>query len=547
MHLMNRIVQCLIGAGLSITAIHAGAQNSRTIRPCPKDSLLKWMNGLDVPGLAIGIIENGKVRSVDVYGDVSLNSYWNVASLTKPVTAVTVLSLVNKGLWSLDEPVSKYWVDPDIKDNPWKDKLTTRLLLSHQSGFSNWRFFDSSKKLTFHFEPGTRLRYSGEGFEYLRRAVEGKFGRSLQQVAAEQLFTPGGLTHTRYGWSDDLDSTLFAGGYNQVGKAYHDPKSHNVNAADWLTTTITDYTRFGAFVVNGAGLSAPQWDEMTSLQSHFDTTQANKANGMGLGWQVIKDLPNGEFALTHAGSDPGIATFTLLFPVSKRGIVIFANADNGGPLRSLILRASGIDLAPALARYMGEFRPYPIVMKGAYTFDLPEGWRAERSLFPPPFAPQVKLQGIEEIRFPPGWGIAGRPDYWSVAYLFWLDKGQQVDETVLKENIKIYYDGLVITGGGPVPHHIPRDKMVDTKVDIQKADPEPDDAATYTGTVYMLDYMQMQPITLNFRAHIKTCSDNRHFPVFLELSPKPFKDPIWQALEQPKKNFSCMTTAPHHR
>lgn len=522
---------------------NARAQNNTTIAVCPKDSVLKWMKGLDVPGVAIGIIEDGKVKSVNVYGNVSADQYWNVASLTKPVTALTVLSLVNKELWSLDEPVARYWVDPDIKDNAWKDKLTTRILLSHQSGFANWRFFDSSKKLSFHFEPGTRMRYSGEGFEYLRRAVEAKFGKTLQQLADEQVFAPLQMTHTRYSWSDQLAASAFVGGYDQVGKIYPVTLNHEVNAADWLVTTITDYTRLGAYVVNGSGLSRSSWDEMTALQSHFDTTQANKANGMGLGWQVIRDLPNGEFALAHSGSDPGIATFVLLFPVSKRGIVLFTNGDNGGALRCFILQASGIDLAPALAKYMGEFRPNPVVMKGAYSFDLPRGWRMERTRFPPPFAPQVKLHGIEEIRFPPGWGSAGRPDYWSVAYLFWLDSGQMINESILKDNIRSYYDGLVITGGGPVPHNIPKDKMVETKVDIQKIKAEPGDQQTYTGTVYMLDYMQMKPITLNYRVHVKSCSDKQHFPVFLELSPQPFNNEIWYDLEKMQKNFSCEENA----
>jgi hypothetical protein len=181
----------------------------------------------------------------------------------------------------------------------------------------------------------------------------------------------------------------------------------------------------------------------------------------------------------------------------------------------------------------------PMSFAGPYTFGVPQGWSVERSAFPPPFAPGVKLKGIEEIRFPPGWGVAGSEEYWSLSYLFWLEAGQKIDAGVLQENIKIYYDGLVLTGGGPAPHVIPKDKMVPTKVFIQKMKAEPDDAETYSGTVDMLDYMAMKPIRLNFMAHVKGCSDKTHFPVFLELSPKPFTDEIWGGLKRMKKGFKC--------
>jgi len=181
----------------------------------------------------------------------------------------------------------------------------------------------------------------------------------------------------------------------------------------------------------------------------------------------------------------------------------------------------------------------PLTFVGPYTFGAPDGWRIERSAFPPPFAPGVRLRGVEEIRFPAGWGVAGSEEYWSLAYLFWLDAGQKIDAAVLQENIKSYYEGLIVTGGGPVRHNIPADKLLPTRVSIQKVKAEPDDGETYSGTVDMLDYMAMKPIRLNFMAHVKTCTDVKHFPVFLELSPKPFEDGIWVDLKRMKRNFKC--------
>jgi hypothetical protein len=182
----------------------------------------------------------------------------------------------------------------------------------------------------------------------------------------------------------------------------------------------------------------------------------------------------------------------------------------------------------------------PMSFAGPYTFGAPERWSIERSGFPPPFAPDVALTGVEEIRFMPGWGSAGAPDYWSLAYMFWLDAGQKVDAGVLKENIRRYYDGLIVNGGGGGPRNIPKDKLIPTKVGIRQVKPEPGDTDTWTGTVEMLDYMAMRPMRLYFTAHIRPCDDKKHFPLFLELSPRPFEDPIWLQLKQPKENFVCL-------
>src|SRR6202161_3484933 len=64
---------------------------------------------------------------------------YNMASLTKPVTAETVLRLASAGKLSLNESMSPFWLDPDIRDDPWSKLLTPRLCLSHQTGFANWR------------------------------------------------------------------------------------------------------------------------------------------------------------------------------------------------------------------------------------------------------------------------------------------------------------------------------------------------------------------------------------------------------------------------
>ncbi len=159
-------------------------------------SMQSWLKENHIPTLGLGVIEGGKLQTIKVFGELwkgvsaPLNARFNVASLTKPVTAMVALRLVSLGKWNLDEPLDAYWTDPDLINDPRQQKLTTRIILSHQTGFPNWRWMNADKKLNFQFDPGTKYQYSGEGFEYLRKALEKKLGKSLDQLATELIFKP---------------------------------------------------------------------------------------------------------------------------------------------------------------------------------------------------------------------------------------------------------------------------------------------------------------------------------------------------------------------
>ncbi|WP_144283577.1 serine hydrolase [Chryseobacterium echinoideorum] len=298
----------------------------------------KWLTENKVPTLGIGIIEDGKLKQIKIFGEITkgitapYNTIFNVASLTKPVTAIVALKLVSAGKWNLDEPLYKFWNDPDIADDPRSKKITTRLILSHQTGFPNWRWMDENKKLSFHFDPGTQYQYSGEGMEYLRRALEKKFNKSLQQLASELIFEPLKMTDTRYVWDKNIDTSRLARGYDKNGNTYEEVKNIHSNAADDLLTTIEDYGNFLVSVINGDGLTKEVFKEMTSEQ-----VSTTKGKHFGLGFEIY-DLGNGEFALSHGGSDDGVQTIFFILPKNKNGIVIFTNSDTGGNIYKNLIK-----------------------------------------------------------------------------------------------------------------------------------------------------------------------------------------------------------------
>lgn len=298
----------------------------------------KWLKENKVPTLGIGVIENGRLQQVKVFGEITkgslapYNTIFNVASLTKPVTAMVALKLVSLGKWNLDEPLYKYWIDPDIANDTRNKKLTTRLILSHQTGFPNWRYMNENKKLNFQFDPGTKYQYSGEGMEYLRKALEKKFNKSLQQLANELIFQPLKMSDTRYVWDKNVDTTRLAIGYDKDGKAYETVKNKTPNAADDLLTTIEDYGKFLVSIMNGDGLTKKVFEEMTANQ-----VASTKGKHFGLGFEIY-NLGNNEIALSHGGSDNGVQTIVFILPKSKQGLLIFTNADTGGSVYETLIK-----------------------------------------------------------------------------------------------------------------------------------------------------------------------------------------------------------------
>ena len=324
---------------------------AQTIKPAPVDlafekKLPEWLKETNVPAIGIGIIENGKLKYTKVFGELRNdgpsrpaspappNTIFQVASLTKPVVEILTLQLVSSGKWNLDEPLANYWVDPDVQNDPRHKKLTTRHVLTHQSGFPNWRYLNPANKLEFMAEPGTKVNYSGEGLEYLRHALEKKFNEPLERLAQKLLFQPYGMKDTRFFWDASMDESRFAVAHNKEGNPYDINKNSTANAADLLLTTVADYGRFAVNVLRRKGLSKSVFNEMVRPQVPYP---GGKNLFFGLGWMIMPELSNGEYALIHTGSDPGVNTVVVLFPRSGRGLIVFTNGDNGTQVWTRIL------------------------------------------------------------------------------------------------------------------------------------------------------------------------------------------------------------------
>jgi CubicO group peptidase (beta-lactamase class C family) len=291
--------------------------------------------------VAVAYIDDGAVRWTRVYGEqargvpATSRTLYNVASLTKPVFAETMLHLVADGRLSLDEPMAASWVDPDVAGDPRHLRLTLRTALSHRTGFANWRR-ETGGVLRFQVDPGTEYRYSGEGFEYARRFAERKLGTSIDSLAQPYVFAPFGMNSTAFTkqpWFADRAAAPLG----PEGKYGEHAFSEQGSAADDLHATIGDYAAFVVGVMTRRGLPAALADQRDSVHS-IDAGGAADCRkklgercadvfGYGLGWSIMK-FPDHR-VLWHTGSDWGEKAMVFYSPERRDGVVILTNGANG--------------------------------------------------------------------------------------------------------------------------------------------------------------------------------------------------------------------------
>jgi CubicO group peptidase (beta-lactamase class C family) len=185
--------------------------------------------------------------------------------------------------------------------------------------------------------PGEQQSYSGEAFDYLRKAVEAKFGKPFQQIAAERLFTPAGMA-----------CAAFDGPKPGCGQYVHKYHHHyRFDPPDWaeadikggLTMTVSDMEKLLRWVLAGAGLREETWALISEPNpaSLVSAEEGASRERFGLGWVVSQ---RDGLVLAHGGSEFGARTYIVLLPRLQSGVMIATNASGGMPAIRMILEAT---------------------------------------------------------------------------------------------------------------------------------------------------------------------------------------------------------------
>ncbi len=306
-----------------------------------------------VPGVAIGLVEDGEVVAVEAWGSaaagadspVADDTVFNVGSIAKSVTAWAVMVLAERGRLDLDAPVSTYltrWRLPGATP-----EVTARRLLSHTAGISlpavpaypagaavppiERALADPDSGAAAAGPPGEAWSYSGGGYGILQLVVEEVSGQPFEAFVREAVLEPLWMTCTGFGppGSTGCDE---AAPHDTLGQRTGD-LAFAMTAAAGLRTTARDLARFVAAGLPGPD-GAPPGRGVLSPESvallHAPAPGADQGYGLayGLGHNLIP-VAGGGRSVGHAGSNPGWAAVATAIPATGDGIVILTNGSGG--------------------------------------------------------------------------------------------------------------------------------------------------------------------------------------------------------------------------
>ena len=298
----------------------------------------------------------------------NVNTQYRVGSVSKPITAVTLMRMVEKGLIDLDAPIHKY-----LPDYPrYSADITVRQLASHMAGvrhyafdftnfpptdgLSNIRYSDVNAALSqfkdndLLFKPGQGFSYSTHGYTLLSAVMQAAGGKRFEQLVAEFVTTPLGLSQTQ---AEHLlrDTANLAGFYNSDGGLYGITPEQDLSnkvAGGGFVSTPTELVRLGAAVLNGTLLERSSFDEMVAVQPMFDGSEPPQY--YTLGWRHyetshIIDKENKVDVIHHGGIASGANAFLMMVPEHDISVAILTNGKgekSRGEIQMLAYRLAGM-------------------------------------------------------------------------------------------------------------------------------------------------------------------------------------------------------------
>ncbi len=297
--------------------------------------------------LSVAIVQGSNVvfqRSMGIVDKktkkpVNNQTVFRTASLSKPVFAYLVMKLVDEGLLDVDKPVHLYLERPiheypdykDLKDDERYQSLTARILLSHQSGFPNWRVMTPDRRLDFKFTPGKMFKYSGEGYRLLQFILEEMTGKDLDQLSKEKVFLPLGMANSSFLWEKRFDGNFAVNLKTGLRRLIERTRTVPNPAASLLTNTA-DYSQFLLAIMNGKGLKPDSLKMMLEPQVDITSRSLHASQGTdpgiterihlawSMGWGRFR-CPRGD-VIFHVGFEEGCDNYAIVFLDRNIGIAL---------------------------------------------------------------------------------------------------------------------------------------------------------------------------------------------------------------------------------
>ena len=303
-----------------------------------------------IPGMSITFIDNGQIAWTKHYGYANLQdsipitskTVFTGASLSKPITAVAALRLVEKGLLDLDKDVNlrlEDWKVPETELTK-NEKVTLRRLIAHKAGIKNdlWSSYLPDEKVptlnqmlsgqkpsvdpatSVIFEPGSKSKYSNPGYSIIQKLIMDVSNQDFDQIIQQLVFEPAGMNNSSFKQPipDHLKQRK-ALGYSKDLKPYP-YRLFPYQAAGGIWTTPTDLAKFMIALLNDHHKGTKTLLSKETTQSVFTKETMRYVFSL---WNWGEDI-----VFQHSGSNQGFNCFMYGSIDKKQGIVVMTNSEN---------------------------------------------------------------------------------------------------------------------------------------------------------------------------------------------------------------------------
>jgi len=316
------------------------------------------------PAVSIAVINDGRFEWARAYGTLeaggkvpaTVTTIFQAASLSKPVTAMAALSLVQQGKLDLDADVNgrlKSWRVPDSEFTK-TQKVTLRRILSHSAGLTVPGFLGypsdaplptlvqildgtppaNSQPIRVDMVPGTKFRYAGGGYVVLQQLLTDVSGKSFPDLLDQLVFKRLGLHHSSFLEPPPRLASDMAAGHlpdGQVIKGGHFRNPELAPAGLW--STPTDLAKLVLEIQNS--LHGKSERVLSREMTRKMLTPQIENSGLGL----FVDGTDRARRFTHTGSNVGFKSYLVGYFDSGQGAVVMTNSENGAQLILEILRS----------------------------------------------------------------------------------------------------------------------------------------------------------------------------------------------------------------
>jgi CubicO group peptidase (beta-lactamase class C family) len=322
------------------------------------------MKAANIPGLSIAVIRDGKLLWTRGFGvknsltgePVTADTIFEAASLTKPFFAYAAMKLVESGELDLDRPLIEYIPREKIEKGlghsldfegfrgDWFRKITARMVLSHSSGLPHG---ERGRPYPIFFEPGTKYRYSADGYYYLQMVIEHLKGEKLDTWMKRMALDPLKMDASSMVWQERYEKSAAVGHDALGGTDGRFRKRREAHAAATLYTTAQDYAKFVAAMLNDVGLKKETIDLM--LKPQIDVV---KDVFWGLGFGLERTAAGDGF--WQWGDYGTFRNYIVGYKKQKIAVVYLTNSFNGLSIAQDIIAhaiGGGQDLGIAYLNY----------------------------------------------------------------------------------------------------------------------------------------------------------------------------------------------------